>query len=252
MSKYQSYVICTTPRSGSTLLCKLLAATGKSGNPDSWFHAPSIANWTNFHLDASPEHFATKREALAAVFQAAREHGTQNTGIFGLRLQRERVGFLMQQLAILYPAIPNESGRIEAAFGKTLFIYLSRDDKLDQAISYVKATQSGLWHRAADGSELERLSTPQELLYDAGRISQCLEKVATENAAWERWFSHEGIMPLRVRYEALAENPTGILVQIFEALGLDFDDSCNVQPAVAKLADETNRSWKQRYLLESE
>ncbi|HBF29284.1 Stf0 family sulfotransferase, partial [Rhizobium sp.] len=31
MAKFSSYVICTSPRSGSTLLCKLLAATGISG-----------------------------------------------------------------------------------------------------------------------------------------------------------------------------------------------------------------------------
>jgi LPS sulfotransferase NodH len=28
MAKYDSYVICTSPRSGGTLLCKLLAAVG--------------------------------------------------------------------------------------------------------------------------------------------------------------------------------------------------------------------------------
>ncbi|MBT6203829.1 MAG: sulfotransferase, partial [Rhodospirillaceae bacterium] len=43
MARYQSYVICTSPRSGSTLLCSLLAATGLAGNPCSHFHDPSIS-----------------------------------------------------------------------------------------------------------------------------------------------------------------------------------------------------------------
>ena len=101
MTNYRSYVICTTPRSGSTLLCQLLASTGKSGNPDSWFHQPSVSSWIKYHLNVSSEHFATKREALATVLQAAIERGTNETGLFGLRLQRERVDFLMQQLAVL-------------------------------------------------------------------------------------------------------------------------------------------------------
>ena len=32
-----SYLICTTPRSGSTLLCELLADTGIAGRPDEYF-----------------------------------------------------------------------------------------------------------------------------------------------------------------------------------------------------------------------
>src|SRR5215213_3769543 len=32
-----SYLICTTPRSGSTLLCELLEGTGVAGRPDEYF-----------------------------------------------------------------------------------------------------------------------------------------------------------------------------------------------------------------------
>ena len=33
----KSYVVCATPRSGSTLLCALLAGTGVAGNPEEYF-----------------------------------------------------------------------------------------------------------------------------------------------------------------------------------------------------------------------
>ncbi|WP_425081109.1 Stf0 family sulfotransferase [Ruegeria arenilitoris] len=33
MNDFDSYLICRTPRSGSTLLCQLLAATGCAGKP---------------------------------------------------------------------------------------------------------------------------------------------------------------------------------------------------------------------------
>ena len=38
MADFEAYVICTSPRSGSTLLCKLLVATGVAGLPASHFH----------------------------------------------------------------------------------------------------------------------------------------------------------------------------------------------------------------------
>jgi trehalose 2-sulfotransferase len=33
----KSYVVCATPRSGSTLLCALLAGTGVAGRPEEYF-----------------------------------------------------------------------------------------------------------------------------------------------------------------------------------------------------------------------
>lgn len=87
MPKFDSYVICTSPRSGSTLLCKLLAATGISGNPGSYFHRPSIAEWLAYFEPAAD---ASRPEAdiLATIFRAAIAKGSGDTSMFGLRLQR--------------------------------------------------------------------------------------------------------------------------------------------------------------------
>ena len=45
----EAYVVCTNPRSGSTLLCKGLAATGRAGAPAEFFdHRPEVAEyWMN-------------------------------------------------------------------------------------------------------------------------------------------------------------------------------------------------------------
>jgi len=140
---YQSYIICATPRSGSTLLCKLLAATGKAGNPDSYFHRPAIASWLSAY-GLSLDDFETEKDALKAIFGAAHEQGSDNTDLFGLRMQRGSFGFFIQQVGILYPEANSDLARIQAAFGNTLFIHLTRPNKLDQAISRVKAIQTGL------------------------------------------------------------------------------------------------------------
>ena len=44
MANFDSYVICTSPRSGSTLLCQLLAATGVAGDRDDIWIARRIAD----------------------------------------------------------------------------------------------------------------------------------------------------------------------------------------------------------------
>jgi len=248
-ARYRSYVICTSPRSGSTLLCRLLSATGRAGKPDSHFHEPSLASWLEDY-ELARENFATDLDTLRAVFDAARRRGTGGTGIFGLRLQRKSFDFFMQQAAILHPGPMTDRERFEAAFGPTLFIHLTRASKLDQAVSCVKAMQTGLWHRAPDGTEIERLSAPREPFYDAEAIASHVAEFTAFDAAWNAWFEREGLQPLRLTYDELSRDPTAVLASVLHALGLDPALARDVALPVARLADATNRDWKERFLAE--
>lgn len=245
MPPYQSYLICTSPRSGSTLLCRLLAATGTAGRPSSLFHEPSLDDWLErFGLASDAER--DERQALAGIFDSALERGRGGTDIFGVRLQRHSFAFFRDKLAILHPSRPSDHARLEAAFGRTLFIHLTRLDKAAQAVSYVKAQQSGLWHRASDGTELERLSPPREPVYDAELLRSTHDIMATADRDWENWFVDQGIAPLRLTYEALSADPPATLRLVLDALGLDSSPANTAVPDVARLADATSRDWVPR------
>lgn len=248
---YDSYVICTSPRSGSTLLCSLLAATGVSGKPDSYFHQPSLEAW-QADLEVVPPEGASEREVVAALFAAAIEQGTAGTGMFGLRLQRHSFDFFTEKLALLHPEPATEAARFEAAFGRTLFIHLTRPDKLAQAISYLKAQQSGLWHRAADGSELERLAPPQEPVYDGAALRAERDDMLAMDVAWNAWFEAQGLAPLRLTYDDLSADPRGTLRTVLDRLGLDPVIADGVAPGVMKLSDRTNADWTARFRAEEQ
>jgi trehalose 2-sulfotransferase len=246
LAKYESYVICTSPRSGSTLLCKLLAATGVAGNPDSYFHRPSISDWLA-DLGLAHDPSASDREVLQAVFRTAIAKGTLGAGVFGLRLQRHSFDFFTENLAVLYPGHPNDVTRFQAAFGRTLFVHLTRRDKVAQAVSYVKARQTGLWHAGPDGTELERHSPPQEPIYDAREIRTRLDEMTAHDDKWGRWFAASEIDPLRITYEDLSAGPTKTLRALLARLGLEREAAEGVEPAVVKLADDTNQDWMARF-----
>lgn len=244
---YESYVICTTPRSGSTLLCKLLTATGLAGAPDSHFHDPSVASWcADYGLE-----FASEEATLIAVFEAARARGRGDTDLFGLRMQRASFPFFMQKLAALHAGHSSDVHRITAAFGRTLFIHLTRSDKLGQAISRVKATQTGLWHRSADGTELERLSAPRDPFYDPDAITESLNELRQHDDDWKAWFTAESVTPMTIAYETLASDPSGVLSTVLARLGQEPEAARGVTPPVAKLSDATNRDWAERYRTDS-
>ncbi|GAB5447628.1 Stf0 family sulfotransferase [Gymnodinialimonas sp.] len=245
MDAYKAYMICTSPRSGSTLLCKLLQDAKTAGAPDSHFHAPSLEKWLGYY-DLQGDEFPTKAEALDAVFEAAIARGTAGSGVFGLRIQRPSFLFFVEQLALRFPSHPDDKARIEAAFGRTLFVHLTRESKLDQAISFVRATQSGLWHRASDGTELERLSAPRETVYDAKAIASQLEQFEQMDRAWEAWFEVQNITPLRLTYDTLSADPHAALSQVLTALGLEAATT-KTTPPTAKLADGVNDEWAARF-----
>jgi len=250
MASPSSYVICTSPRSGSTLLCKLLASTGVAGNPASYFHRPSVSSWCEA-LGLTPDDSISERHLLARVLRAAIAEGTGNTARFGLRLQRESFDFFAQKLSHLHPEFSYDAARIDAAFGPTLFIHLTRQDKVEQAVSHVKAEQTGLWHMASDGTELERIHEPRELTYDPDLIRARVNELTGYDHQWESWFKAQEITPLRVTYETLSSDPTWTLGRVLDHLGLAAEAANGVQPAVAKLADDTSKEWAMRFRSET-
>ncbi len=249
MVQYDSYVICTSPRSGSTLLCNLLAATGVAGIPQSYFHEPSVSDWAhdlNLPVDASrPE-----PEIVRTILRAAIAQGSRDNGIFGLRLQRHSFAYLVEKLAVLFPEASADAERFQAAFGRTLFIHLTRTDKVEQAVSLVKAQQTGLWHRAPDGTEIERLAPPRQAVYDSGELRAKFEEVTAYDRDWQQWLTTEAIEPLQMTYQALSADPKTEVRRVLSALGLDPAAANGIAPGVARLADSTNAQWVKRFRAE--
>jgi LPS sulfotransferase NodH len=241
----RAYILCGTPRTGSTLLCGLLTDHGL-GAPHSFYRRQNITEWAeDWGLPSRDTMGETAFQR--AYLAAAIAEGKGGTPIFGFRLMKENLSELSAILDTLYPGLPSDRARLEHAFGPVLYLHVSRDDKLAQAISLVRARQSGLWHRAPDGTEIERLAPPQTPAYDFDHLSATLAELEAHDADWHRWFDAEGIDPLSLTYETLVENPAAALARICDALGQPAPDPATVIPATARLSDAVNESWAARF-----
>ena len=250
MTDYASHMICTAPRSGSTLLCRLLAETGVAGKPASHFHEPTLADWTR-RLGVEAAVGASEREIVEACIQAALSQGRSDNGVFGLRLQRPSFAFFFSKLALVHAEGGSERKRFEGVFGRTLFIHLSRADKVEQAVSCLKAEQTGLWHVAADGSDLERVGPPRAPEYDGQKLQAWVDAMVGYDREWNAWFDAEAITPVRIAYDDLSADPQGTVRRVLVALGLDPAAADRVSPSVRKMADDTNRDWAARFRAEA-
>ena len=249
MNHSQAYIICATPRSGSTLLCDLLADTGVVGRPDSFFRLQSRSWWAqylNVPVAEWPDEYAFDQSFLTAALH----EGTAGTQIFGMRLMWRDFGNLCKRLDVLYPGLSNDSTRFQAAFGPTHFVHLSRKDKVAQAVSRIKAEQSGLWHVDVNGIERERVKPEQAPVYDERIISKQVAECEKHDAAWVSWFIQQNIQPVCITYEALSDNPQATLAIVLSALGQDPTIAGTVKPRTTKLANSESLEWANRFRTE--
>ncbi|MEM9785778.1 MAG: Stf0 family sulfotransferase [Pseudomonadota bacterium] len=240
----RGYLLCTMPRSGSTMLCDLLTQTGVAGRPNSFFRPQSMAN---FAAD-----WGVPTQTLGSFDQSyidtAIAQGTAGTGCFGMRIMwQNNMPGLLKRLGALFPAASTDLERFTAAFGELRFIHLLRRDKVAEAVSYAIAEQSGLWHRNADGSEMERIAPPAEPIYDYDQIHSLYREVNDGHSHWQNWFHDQAIAPMRVTYEDLVDDPATQLRGILGHIGLDPDKAANITPGTAKLADQRNTDWVARF-----
>jgi LPS sulfotransferase NodH len=215
-----SYVICSTPRSGSYLLCELLWRTGGAGAPEEFFHPDFMPRlmrrWGVETLD----------DYIAALL----EHKTSPNGVFGAKVHWGQY----------QPVLGDRD--ITTLFPNTRFIHISRADRLRQAVSWVRAMQTLRWK----SSEHDR----REVSYDAQDIAAKLRRLEGDEGRWRALFERHGIEPYEVVYEELAERPGEVVGELMEWAGMDAPGAPPPQAALRRQADATSEEWVRRFLAE--
>jgi LPS sulfotransferase NodH len=219
-----SYLLCGTPRTGSTLLCDLLRSTGVAGRPESYFRQPDEAAWRT-RLGVPPA--AGYRAFAAAVARA----GTTPNGVFGARVMW---GSLDRVVAELGPA-ETDLQALESAFGPLQLIHLRRDDAVAQAVSWARAEQTGYWQHGDTATTTPRL--------DVDQIDALVRTVHEHEAAWADWFARQGVRPHHLTYEELVRDPGAAVRGILTHLGLSTPDGWMPVLRHRRQADDLNASW---------
>jgi hypothetical protein len=122
------------------------------------------------------------------------------------------------------------------------FIYISRQDKIGQAVSMAKALQTGQWTSRMEAGPGARLQD------DYATIANCLNDIARQDLDWRRWFEAHGVTPYQATYDDLTADADGVVGGIVGLLGVENDESETVDvPPVNKQADETSEEWIERF-----
>src|SRR3954452_1177233 len=263
MAPVLSYLVCATPRSGSTLLCHLLDQTGLAGHPEEYFedlrhsgrprrpheyfdrerHANIIERLAFREMPDGTEHAPnplwtpeTYDQYLAWVL----ERGTTPNGVFGAKLMWGYLG----DFATLLRGIEGMAGlRVPALLGRAFpglrYVQITREDKVRQAVSLWKAVQTQAW-RGED-------RVAREPVFSFRAVNSLVRLLTAHDASWDAYFLGLGHEPLKLTYEELAAEPQDTVERALGHLGIDAVEPAVVEgPRLQVQADELSEDWVRR------
>jgi trehalose 2-sulfotransferase len=233
-----SYFVCGTPRSGSSLLCEALKASDISGKPEEYFWRDDEPFWRQ-RWDVAD---------YAGYIQCALDEGSTPNGVFGAKLMMG--GYFSHFVAQLQtlPQFQTGEGRapvmLEAVFPNLRYIWITRRNKVRQAVSFWKAVQTGIW--VWPNGEAPMPQT--EAVYDFNAIDRLLQEIVLREASWQAYFDDAQVIPKVIVYEDFIAHYVDTTLGILRWLNIDVPHDFRVQaPRIQKQTDEISESWVMRY-----
>lgn len=218
MTDPRGYVICCTPRSGSNFLCSLLDQTGVLGYPTEYFNT-----------DARTKQFGTYPSDPVKQVKKIIELGSTPNGVYGLKIMP-------------FQADDAVTSRWASVLPDLRWVFLERTDVVAQAVSWVKAYQTGQWRSKA----VEARAAP---IYDQNKIAIELANIIAGNARWNLFFALNDIEPIRLNYETITANPKPAIKNIAEILDVEIPTDFDYQSRERVQRDAINDEWATRFKL---
>ena len=214
------YLICSTPRCGSTYLAREMWLTGCMGAPHEYFNYDTVLLQLSARLGARNMTDYTDRLLRAR---------TGPNGIFGMKLHLDHFRFFYE--------FSGQYGR----FAPIKFIWMDRTGLVEQAVSHVMAKQTGVWTAAHD--EVGKAE------YKPSSIERSVRVIKNMQAAWAGFFKKSGNRPYRVNYEDFCSRPAEIIGEIADFLGVELSHGSRIGnlPPVERQSDETKVEWAARF-----
>lgn len=245
-----TYLICSTHRTGSTLLCQLLTDTGICGVPDEYWSprwAPRFAErlaGTRAATDDGPPSRSFDRLDFGRYLHDLFEQRATPNRWWGCKLQWTHVRRVHE---VLEPLRGDDGGErtlrlLRQIYADPRYVWVRRRDKVRQAISFWRSKQTKVFTSTGPVEESERPS------YDYERIDGYVRRFERQDAEWQRFFETHGVEPFRIEFETFVKEPGPTIEELIAYLGIERPAGLELPaPRLKKISDGLNDEWCERY-----
>jgi trehalose 2-sulfotransferase len=221
----RSYLVCSTPRSGSSLLCRGLASTGVLGTPLEYLNP--------VHREILSTRWGCG-EGLDDYLAAVRARRTGPGGVFGAKVHWAQLDE-PRQAARLDPG-----ELLERLAPGARFVRIVREDRDAQAVSLWRAFSSGVW--SVEAGDPPVTDVPE---FDVEAIDECRRLVERGELAWDLLLAELGQRAVTVTYEELAADHSDTVRRVAQALGAEAVEVG--PPTTGRLSDERSSELVERF-----
>lgn len=220
------YLVLATPRSGSTMLCSALTASGIAGEPREFLHPnrvdPYVAEKGYWSI---PEYMA----------DVTARHTTPN-GYFGFKIHSHHYEHFFGS---------NRDAGLTFLRQFHRFIRIYRRNKVDQAISEMLANERQVWNITDPAKRPpERDFRPD----DVERIAATLAQIAHSERTLRDAAAPFRSTTLDVAYEDLVEDQEGEIARAMVHLDLEIDIDDLPKPTTLKVSGDRTRRMTDDFL----
>ncbi len=240
----KSYIVCSTGRSGSTLLCKTLEKLGCCGNPEEFFHNDLVRS---IKQKNDPDYFV---DYCNSIF----EKGLTDNGVFGMKMHWwQLVDFI--RLARQSPIFQGKEDLeiLNSVFPNPKFIYIWRRDMSQQAISTVIALQTKQWVKPnsdREGEKVTQSTQNKDLIFQPLTIYRWEHSFEDQNRRWRNFFKDNSLAHYELVYEDFVVSFEREMANVIDYLDLDHNLIADkIEMPTQKQANEINQRFLQRYKL---
>ena len=240
-SAIRSYFISTTPRTGGFLLAEALESTGIAGRPREYFDPLSERQCVREPGDPR------RTPSISSTILAA---GTTPNGVFGAKVLWHQFVHLMAQLRLIHGNGLSDLELLRRTFPDLRYVFLTRRDKIRQAISYDRAIRSGVWWSI--GTTADGISGPsrqrRRRLHSTSSRSMTGSRACRNSSRAGAILQEDGSRAVRGGVRDFVESYESTVLAILRYLDLPISDGLKVAPPrLQKQADLITEEWVRRY-----
>lgn len=236
----KSIIICSTGRSGSTLLGRTLSSVGYAGNCREFFRPDVLAN-----------HGVGKSvDRLYGYFASAYGRGKTSNQVFGVKLHWDHMVDLLKIVRTDPTWQPqSDISVLSELFPNPTFIFIRRQHLVKQAISMEMGNQTGVYVIDAENAG-DRPSVEQRLRFKPLNIYRCKQGIQRRNQKWRDFFQQNNVSFLEVVYEDLVQDFDTVMGRVLEFSGFGVCAAeINIIQATKKQGNRVNERWLKYYQL---